>query len=219
MNDALPNFILKQMEVGPMQNFQYFVGDARTKEVALVDPAWDTELLYSEAKNNGYKISCIFLTHGHPDHANAVTQILAEHDIPAYISKYEPAFYKPKHKNIVEVEHGEIITVGGVEFECLLTPGHTPGSTCYKHNGVLLTGDTLFIDGCGRCDLPGGNAREMYNSLYNIILKLPDATVIYSGHDYGAAPFATLGSLKKTNPYLTCASPQEFLEQRMGLAF
>jgi glyoxylase-like metal-dependent hydrolase (beta-lactamase superfamily II) len=216
---ASENFILKQMEAGPMQNFQYFAGDARTKEVALIDPAWDAEHLYSEAQKNDCKIVCILLTHGHYDHANAVTEILSKHNIPAYISKHEPTFYKPKHKNIVEIENGEIIKAGEIAFECILTPGHTPGSTCYRHNDALLTGDTLFIDGCGRCDLPGGNAREMYNSLYNIIMKLPDSTVIYSGHDYGPTPFATLGRQKKTNPYLTCTGPQEFLQQRMGLSF
>lgn len=201
-----------------MQNFQYFAGDSRTKEVAIVDPAWDAEYLYAEAKKDDCKIVSIFLTHGHYDHANAVTEILSKHNIPVYISKHEPAFHKPKHKNIVEIENGEIIKVGGIEFECILTPGHTRGSTCYRHNDALLTGDTLFIDGCGRCDLPGGNAREMYNSLYNIIMKLPDSTVIYSGHDYGSTPFATLGSLKKTNIYLTCTSLQEFLDQRIGFA-
>lgn len=214
---SLPaNLIFNQMEVGPMANFEYFLGDARTKEIAVVDPAWDVEYLCQEAKKAGWSITAVFLTHGHPDHVNGLDEILRKHDVPAYISKHEAPFYKPRHKNIVEVEDRQKLKVGQIELECLLTPGHTPGCQCFRHENVLVTGDTLFIDGCGRCDLPGGDARQMYNSLYNILMKLPDDTVVYSGHNYGPLPFATLGDQKHTNPYLTCRSLDEFFGQRMG---
>ena len=206
------------MEVGPAANFIYFIGDARTKEIAVVDPAWDVDYLCSVTDDEGYIITCVLLTHGHPDHVNGLDEILSQHNVPAYISKYEARYYKPRHKNIVEVEDRHKIQIGNIDVECVLTPGHTPGGQCFKYKNVLITGDTLFIDGCGRCDLPGGNAKAMYKSLYDIIMKFPDDTLLYTGHNYGAEPAATLGSQKKTNLYLLCSNINEFLEQRMGIS-
>lgn len=213
-----PKLILKQFEIGPLNNFIYFLGDAETKEITVVDPAWDVLSLCKEIEKNDYKVTGVFLTHGHPDHVNGLKDILGQYNVPVYISKYEAPFYKLQHKNIVEIEDHQKLKVGGIEFECILTPGHTPGCQCFKYENILITGDTLFIDGCGRCDLPGGNAKEMYNSLYNILMKLPDATLLYPGHNYGNVPFATLAEQKKTNPYFQCISLQEFLEERMGIS-
>ena len=200
-----------------MDNFQYFLGDAKTGEIAVVDPAWDVDFLCQEAQKHDYKITSVFLTHGHPDHVNGLDKILARHNVPAYISKDESALFKPKHKNLVEIKNHTKLKVGQIEFECLFTPGHSPGCQCFKYENVLIAGDTLFIDGCGRCDLPGSDPRAMYHSLYEIIMKLPDSILIYPGHDYGPVPFATLGEQKKTNLYLQCTSLQEFLGERMGL--
>jgi glyoxylase-like metal-dependent hydrolase (beta-lactamase superfamily II) len=206
------------MELGPLDNFLYFIGDVQTKEIAVIDPAWDVDFLCSQADKVGYTITNIFLTHGHPDHVNGLDEILSRHDVPAYISKHEAPFYKPSHKNIVEVDDHQVLKVGNIEFECILTPGHTPGCQCFFYKNVLITGDAIFIDGCGRCDLPGGDAKEMYRSLYDIIMKLPDETILYTGHNYGPTPFATLGSQKKTNPYLLCSSMEEFCQERMGIS-
>jgi len=218
MSTIPSELILKQMELGPLSNFLYFIGDARTKEIAVVDPAWDVEYLCSQADKEEFKITNIFLTHGHPDHVNGLDEILLKYDVPAYISKHEVPFLKPNHPNIVEVEDHHKLKVGNIEFECILTPGHTPGGQCFLYKNVLIAGDTIFIDGCGRCDLPGGDAKKMYESLYNIVMQLPDETLIYTGHNYGPTPFAPLESQKKTNPYLLCNSMEEFLQQRMGIS-
>ena len=208
---------LKQMKLGPLDNFIYFIGDKKTKQTAVVDPAWDVDYLCKTAEREGYEITDVYLTHGHPDHVNGLEEMLSYHDVPAYISAHEAFFYKPKHPNLVEVENHDKLIIGNIEIECILTPGHTPGCQCFKHGDVLISGDTIFVDGCGRCDLPGGDAKVMYKTLYEIIKKLPDSTIIYPGHDYGPTPFATIGSQKKTNPYLTCRSIEEFLSERMGI--
>jgi glyoxylase-like metal-dependent hydrolase (beta-lactamase superfamily II) len=212
-----PNVIFKQMEIGPMENFQYFIGDERTKEIAVVDPSWDVDYLCGEAKKNGYKITAVFLTHGHPDHTNGVAQMVKRHPVPVYISKHELGILKPRVKNLIEVNDREKLKTGNIEWECFHTPGHSPGCQLFKHDDILIAGDTLFIDGCGRCDLPGSDPKRMYYSLYDVVMKMPDSTMIYPGHNYGPAPFATLASQKKTNPYLTCKSMEEFLSQRMGI--
>ena len=212
------NLILKQMEIGPMENFQYFLGDARTKEIAVVDPAWDVDYLCDQAQRSGYIIKSVFLTHGHPDHVNGLNDLLKRHNVLAYISKHELSVLKPRHKNIVEVDDRAVLTIGSIQFQCLHTPGHSPGCQCFKYENVLISGDAMFIDGCGRCDLPGSDPKKMYHSLYDVIMKLPDDTLIYPGHNYGPAPFATLASQKQTNPYLTCRSMKEFLVTRMGLS-
>ena len=209
--------LIKQYELGPMANFLYLIGDAAAKEIAIVDPAWDVPFLRDQAQKLGLTITSVFLTHGRPDHVNGLPEILKTHDVPVYISKHEAAFYKPKCKNLIEVEDREKLKIGNVEFECILTPGHTPGCQCFLAGKHMITGDALFIDGCGRCDLPGGNAKAMYNSLYNILMKLPDDITIYPGHNYGGTPTDTIANQKQTNPYLQCESLEEFLGERMGL--
>lgn len=213
------HLILHQMELGPIQNFLYFLGDQKTNEIAVVDPAWDVDFLCQNAEEHGYTIKSIFLTHGHPDHVNGLGEMLTRHNVPVYISKHEAPFLKPKHKNIIEVENNSTLKVGGIEFRCLLTPGHTPGCQSFIHKNVMICGDALFIDGCGRCDLPGGDPRVMYHTLYKIIMSLPDDTIIFPGHNYGPTPYATLKQQKKTNPYLTCRSEEEFLIHRMGFTY
>lgn len=209
------SLILEQFELGPMNNFLYFIGDKKTGEIAVVDPAWDVDFLRNEAERKGYQIKAIFLTHGHHDHTNGIDKLLATHDVPVYISKHEFPLYVPKCKNLRKVEDRQKIKIGHIEFECLHTPGHSPGCQCFKHQNVLIAGDTLFIDGCGRCDLPGSDPKAMYQTLFNVILKLPDSTIIYPGHNYGDVPFATLGEQKKTNPYLLAENLQGFLNERM----
>lgn len=213
------NMILRQMEIGPMQNFQYFIGDANTKEIAVVDPAWDVSYLCTQADKNGFKIVCVFLTHGHMDHVNGLEEFLKEHDVPVYMSRHEAVLYKPQHKNMVWVEDRQKIKIGKMEWECLWTPGHSPGCHCLYYKNVLIAGDTIFIDGCGRCDLPGSDPKQQYHSLFNVIMPLPDETILFTGHNYGPLPYATLGQQKKTNPYLLCHSMKEFLQERMGIVF
>ena len=213
------NVILHQLPLGQMENFIYVLGDPETKEAAVIDPAWDIKTILSVVKKNNLKISSIFLTHGHHDHTNGIDALQAACDVPVFISQHEAGIFTPKCKGLVKIKPGHVLTLGKLKIDCLHTPGHSPGCQCFKVGDILIAGDAIFIDGCGRCDLPGSDPKAMYRSLYEVIMKLPDSTVIYPGHDYGPTPFATVGEQKKTNPYLQCKNLEEFLVGRMGMAF
>jgi hydroxyacylglutathione hydrolase len=213
----MSRLLIRQYEIGPLNNFLYLLGDPETREMAIVDPAWDVDFLLKEAKKLGYKITKVFLTHGHPDHVSGLPDLLSVHQVPVYISKHELAALKPGVDGLVEVLDKEKLSVGNISFDVLHTPGHSPGCQCFLAQGHLISGDTLFIDGCGRCDLTGSDPKQMYNSLYNILMKLPDETEVYTGHNYGPTPTDTIGNQKKTNPYLQCRNLKEFLVERMGL--
>jgi len=208
---------IQQYEIGPLNNFLYLLGDPETKEMAIVDPAWDVDFLAKEAKRLGYRITKVFLTHGHPDHVNGLDKLLSMYKVPVHISKYEYPALRPHVQGLVDVIDNDTLSVGKINFDVLHTPGHTPGCQCFLTQGQLICGDTLFIDGCGRCDLPGSDPKLMYDSLYNTLMKLPDDTVVYPGHNYGNTPTDTIGRQKQTNPYLQCNSLKEFLVERMGL--
>lgn len=213
----MSRLLIQQYEIGPLNNFLYLLGDPETKEMAIVDPAWDVDFLCKEAKRLDYKITKVFLTHAHPDHVNGLDKLLSMHQVPVYISKFEYPPLRPRVHGLIDVADKDKLSVGKINFDILHTPGHTPGCQCFLAQGQLISGDTLFIDGVGRCDLPGGDAKVMYESLSNIIMKLPDDTTVYPGHNYGATPTDTIGHQKETNPYLQCNSLKEFLVERMGL--
>ena len=126
--------------------------------------------------------------------------------------QYFPLWY------VKAVDAGAKVKAGNVEIEMVHTPGHTPGSQCFHVRNHLISGDTLFINACGRTDLPGGNAKELYHSLTHTLKKLDDTTVLCPGHNYSDKPTSTMGDEKKTNPYLLCDSLENFLKFRTGVA-
>ncbi|MBF0479759.1 MAG: MBL fold metallo-hydrolase [Candidatus Omnitrophica bacterium] len=193
------SLILKQIEIGPMGNFTYFIGDALSNEIAVVDPGWQAEQISELAKEEGFKIKAVLLTHGHFDHVQATGDLLKWHNVPVYISKKD--IVKILGAEIKFINDSDKIKIGSIELECIHTPGHTPGGMCFRYKNVLLTGDTLFINAIGRCDLPGSDEIAMEHSLEKIC-KLPDDTLIFSGHGYGPKDWDTLGNQRKTNPYL-----------------
>ncbi len=211
-----PEIIFEQIEIGPMENFIYFIGELSTKKVAVIDPAWDINFIKQHAAGKGFTITHLLLTHGHFDHINAIDGF-QQGNLQVVVSKHEPKISSPPDLNLVKVDNGDIINIGNIALKCIHTPGHSCGSQCFKYKDILLTGDTLFIDGCGRCDLPGGNAESMFESLNTRIRPLPDSTIIFPGHDYGNERSATLAAQKKTNPYLTAETLNDFLHKRMGI--
>ena len=208
------NLIVEQIEIGPMQNFTYVIGCRRTHEVVIVDPAWDVTNLVEHINNKGYNLTAALATHYHPDHVGGsfgnnevegVAKLMEINPVKVHAHKLEvPGLKKVtalSDSDIVSVESGDTLKVGDIEIEFLHTPGHTPGSQCFRVKNTLISGDTLFINGCGRVDLPGSNSEDMYHSMCKLC-SLPDGTLLLPGHNYGHVPNATMGETKQMNTYL-----------------
>ena len=214
MNEQDSELIVEQIQIGPMANFTYLVGSRSTREVAVVDPAWDIDGLLNHIDERGYTLTAALATHYHPDHIGGgmgnraiagVTELLAKKPVKIYAHREEAAGVRRvtgiSESDLAKVDSGDRLRVGSIEIEFLHTPGHTPGSQCFRVKNTLVSGDTLFIDGCGRVDLPGSDPEQMYHSLQKL-KALPDDTLLLPGHNYSAVPNATMGDTKKTNAYL-----------------
>jgi hydroxyacylglutathione hydrolase len=201
-----------------MKNFIHLVGAPGAREVAVIDPAWNVPALLDEVARAEKAIAAIVLTHSHPDHTNGVPELLRSHDVPVYAQRAEIAF-NPSLQDFAgalkPVDPGEVAKVGPLELTFIHTPGHTPGSQCLHCSGALFSGDTLFVDHCGRCDFPGSDVAQMFNSLHQVLGALPDHTVLYPGHDYGAVPVSSLARERKLNPYLLRTDLASFSDYRL----
>jgi glyoxylase-like metal-dependent hydrolase (beta-lactamase superfamily II) len=206
--------IIEQIEIGPMQNFTYLVGSRSTREVVIVDPAWDIQGLINHVAERDYVLKGALVTHYHPDHCGGsfgghsvegVSELLENQGMKVYVHTEEADGLKKvtgiSDSDMVRVSSGDTLAIGEVDVEFLHTPGHTPGSQCFRVKRTLVSGDTLFIQGCGRVDLPGSDSEEMYRSLRKLA-ELPDDTLLLPGHNYGHVPNATMGETKQQNAYL-----------------
>jgi len=210
----LDQLIVEQIQIGPMQNFAYLIGDKATREVVVIDPAWDIEGLLNFVDERDYTLKGALVTHYHPDHCGGsfghnvvegVAALLERHSLPIYANEHEVAGVQKvtgvSKTDLKSVSSGDKLGVGDIDIEFLHTPGHTPGSQCFRVKHTLISGDTLFIDGCGRVDLPGSNSEDMFNSLRKLA-ELPDETILLPGHNYSAVAHATMGDTKRTNAYM-----------------
>ncbi|MEM8766007.1 MAG: MBL fold metallo-hydrolase [Pseudomonadota bacterium] len=214
MSNVEEELIIEQIEIGPMQNFTYLVGCRSTREVVVVDPAWDINGLVKHIGERDYTLKGALVTHYHPDHCGGsmgghniegVAQLLEHQGLKVYVHQEEADGLKKiteiSETDMVRVSSGDKLSIGSVDVEFLHTPGHTPGSQCFRIKETLVSGDTLFINGCGRVDLPGSDSEDMYRSLRKLA-ELPDNTLLLPGHNYGHVPNATLGETKQQNTYL-----------------
>jgi hydroxyacylglutathione hydrolase len=215
---------LKQLQIGPMANYVYLIGDPMTREAAVVDPAWDVNSICELAEREDYKIERILITHYHPDHLGGhlmgqtiegAAQMLGRVKAKIHIHKSEADAAKRiaglAESDLVRIEAGDTNRVGNVEIRFIHTPGHTPGSQCFAVGGNLVSGDTLFVNSCGRVDLPGSDPEQMYYSLNHTLRNLDEATVVYPGHAYSPEPNTTIGEQKRTNPYMRFQNLDAFL--------
>lgn len=204
-----------QASIGPMQNFVYLIGSRRTHECLIVDPAWDTDALLEVAAKDGMKVVGALVTHYHPDHVGGamgafevpggVAELVGKVGGHIHVNKHEAdgliKITGVSESDLVRHEGGDTVELGDVAIQLIHTPGHTPGSQCFLVRNRLVSGDTLFIDGCGRVDLPGGDPAEMQRSLRKLA-QLPSDVVLHPGHDYGPTATATIAEQLRTNPYL-----------------
>ncbi len=189
-----------------MANFVYLLADSKTKNALVADPGWDAPAVRRELDKEGWTLGGIILSHNHFDHIGGVGDILKFADVPIYIHRHDaPALAKEFAKNLKPFDGGEEIALGSLRLSFLHTPGHTEGSSCLQIADRLITGDTLFIGGCGRVDLPGSNPEKMYRTLKKIA-ALDESLLIMPGHNYASKTSAPLAEEKKNNPYLRCAT-------------
>jgi len=200
--------LIKQLAVGPMLNLAYLLGDSGSGRCAVIDPGWDSRSILKAVGEANLTVDKILLTHAHFDHVGALADIASETGAPVYVHSLEA----PELEVSMEArptDDGTEIELGSFRIECLHTPGHTPGSQCFLVDGNLFTGDTLFVDGCGRVDLPGSNPEDMLKSLMRLS-KLDPSTTVWPGHDYGGKS-SKMGELVKTNPYLGATDESSLL--------
>ncbi len=191
---------VKPIPVGPMMNIAYLVGASEGAGAVLIDPSWDAKTLIAAARSEKRTIEALLATHTHFDHVNALDEIARELKVPVYVHEKETGEL-PTGLTILPTADKSHITASGLDIVCLHTPGHTTGSQCFFVNGALFTGDTLFVGACGRVDLEGGSPTQMAASLARLA-TLPEATVVFPGHDYGGTPTSTIGDEKNHNPYM-----------------
>lgn len=202
-------------------NFCYFVADEKLDEIAVIDPACVSHLK-SEIQQSLLIPRMVLLTHSHFDHTEGVPEMVETYGVPVYIHKNARGRLDILETYIVEIEDGDKIKIGDVEILVMHTPGHIDDAVCYyisaeqDPNGVpkLFSGDTVFVEGCGRADLEYSNVKDLYKSLQRI-KALPDETEVYPGHDYGTRPFSNIGYEKKHNRFFKCDNFEEFKKMRL----
>jgi glyoxylase-like metal-dependent hydrolase (beta-lactamase superfamily II) len=195
-----------------MVNFVYLIGDRETGEAVAIDPAYDVQGIVDVLAADDMKLTGVLVTHYHPDHVGGemmgysiegVHELLDIVSVPIHVQT-EEAEYVSKVTNLTAADlvthrSGDIVMVGDIPIELIHTPGHTPGSQCFMLDGALVSGDTLFLEGCGRTDLPGGDPLALYESLTQKLSKVPDDSILFPGHLYSAAPCASMGETRHAN--------------------
>ncbi len=194
-----------QIEVGNMQNFTYILEDD-SGEAIILDPSWNLDEIEQVITRKALTVKYIVNTHHHFDHTlgnEAISKITG-----AKIIQHESSTLD----HDISVSDGHSIKFGNSELKVFHTPGHSKDSICLVGDGKIFTGDTLFVGNCGRVDLPGGSAKELYHSLHDILSKLDDDLILYSGHNYGSTPSSTIGNEKQTNFVMQKRTEEEFVE-------
>ena len=205
-------FKIEQILVGQMANFSYLItDDGEEKETAIIDPSWDLEKILEIIKKNGYHVKYIINAHSHFDH-------VLGNDHSVAITKCKVIQHQnSKEKHDISVNDGDELKIGKTLLKVLFTPGHSKDSICLiVDSKIIITGDTLFVGNCGRTDLPGSDPEEMYNSLFEKILKLDDNLVVYPGHNYGYKPISTIGEEKENNYVLVPRTKEHFIKFMTG---
>jgi len=211
-----------------MVNFVYVIGDRSTGECLVVDPTYSVSDLLDVVEADDMRVTGVLATHYHADHVGGslmgypiegVSSLLERIDCPIHVQREEVPWVQRTtgvgDDHLVGHEPGDVVEVGSINVSLIHTPGHTPGSQCFHVDGRLVSGDTLFLDGCGRTDLPGSNPAEMYESLQKLA-AMPPATIVYPGHQYSQPSSATLESIRENNYVFRPKSAEQWLRMFSG---
>jgi glyoxylase-like metal-dependent hydrolase (beta-lactamase superfamily II) len=221
------DFAADDMIAQQMRNFSYLIGDRETGDCLVVDPAYAANDLVDALEADGMHLSGVLATHHHPDHVGGsmmgfelkgLAELLERVSVPVHVNSHEAEWISRitgiPLGDLTSHDHGDKVNVGDVEIELLHTPGHTPGSQCFLLDGRLVAGDTLFLEGCGRTDFPGGNVDDMFRSL-QALAALPGNPTVFPGHWYSTEPSAPLSDVRRTN-YVYRANDLEQWRMVMG---
>jgi glyoxylase-like metal-dependent hydrolase (beta-lactamase superfamily II) len=193
--------------------FSYIVFDPDIRDALVIDPSWN---FGSFAKSlASFNLKGILLTHHHADHVNLAEKIALHWRAPVFMSKEEIDYYHFRCENLNGIIGDTQFSLGALQIKAILTPGHTRGGMCYQHENDLFTGDTVFIEGCGMCDLDGGNPYAMFESIQKLKKLISPDTLIYPGHSYGQLPGKPLEFLFNNNIYFCFSDCKKFVDFRM----
>ena len=208
-----------------MVNFIYLIGDTETREAVVVDPAYSVRGILDLVEGDGMKLTGVLATHYHPDHVGGdllghevegVVQLLERQGLKIHVQRDEVPWIKRvtgvSDSDLTLHDSGDHVQVGEIRIQLIHTPGHTPGSQCFLVENRLVAGDTLFLQGCGRTDLPGGDARALYYSLTQKLAQVPDDAVLYPGHLYAPESHGSMGSTRRDNQVFLPKSEKEWLQ-------
>ncbi len=198
-----------QMEVGLLQNFCEILYCPDTREAAIVDPAWEVDRLLAEVEKLKLKVTTALITHTHNDHIEGVDLLVEKTGATVVVNPREADAVRALGRTLVEATDGRDVAIGKRGVRALEMRGHTVGGTCYLADGYVVTGDVLFVGGCGRTDFQGGDTAEMWKSLQRL-MRLPEQTRVYPGHDYGDTPTSSIAHEIRTNRFMRCATFEEF---------
>ncbi len=212
-----------------MANFTYLIGDAVTKQAVLVDPCYAVGELVDRATKEGFTIEGALATHYHQDHVGGdlfghhlqgVRELLTRCPCKVHVQKAEAPWVKRVtgcgDSDLALHDSGDVVKVGEIPIQLIHTPGHTPGSQCFLVQNRLVAGDTLFLQGCGRTDLPGGDPRQLWLSLSQKLAKVPDDAILFPGHLYDPRPSASMGETRRTNFVFKPKTEAEWLQMFGG---
>jgi glyoxylase-like metal-dependent hydrolase (beta-lactamase superfamily II) len=207
-----------------MRNFVYVIGDREAGEAVVIDPAYDPLGVVELVENDGLTVIGALATHYHPDHVGGpmmgfdimgCRELLEQRSVPVHVHAADAEFVRQVtglgESDLIAHHSGDHLEVGAVRVELIHTPGHTPGSQCFLVDGRLLAGDTLFLDGCGRTDLPGGDPAQLYESLTQRLAKVPDTATLYPGHLYSPSASASMGHTRQHNFVFVPKSAEQWL--------
>jgi glyoxylase-like metal-dependent hydrolase (beta-lactamase superfamily II) len=207
-----------------MVNFVYLIGDRETGDAVVIDPAYDIKGIIDTAAADGMNLVGALASHYHADHVggdmmghriSGISELLILHPVPIHVQADEARWVERatgvSGSDLVQHHSGDVLTVGEIPIELIHTPGHTPGSQCFLVDNRLVAGDTLFLEGCGRTDLPGGNPAALYESLTQKLAKVPDDAVLFPGHLYSVEPSASMGVTRRDNYVFKPRNEREWL--------